>query len=73
MGLVNPRVRCPNCRNKIAIFRDYSVIGTSEQPHGGLSRKRTPPQCPSCGALLTGNVVHGQAELAPPPVEETTA
>lgn len=64
MGFLNPRAKCPNCRNKIRTYHDYSVVGTKEQPAGRLSATRTVNQCHHCGVQLTGRMHRGFGEIA---------
>lgn len=69
MGILHPRVRCPNCGGKIHTYRDYSVVGTDAQPLGGLSLTKTGTQCQLCGVPLTGRVIgKSRAEIAVAPV-----
>lgn len=64
MGMLNPRVRCPNCGGKIHTYRDRSVIGTPEQPWGRLTAQKTGAQCQLCAVPLTGRIVGRFGEIA---------
>lgn len=64
MGLLHPRVRCPNCGGKIHTFRDPSVLGTKQQPWGRLTATRTGFQCQLCAVPLTGRTNGKWAEIA---------